>query len=570
MSSRGASGRQLLTLAALEAAAVAMVTTLLSPWLAALLFQAITAVGPLERAGLHHDPGRPTTLWVTCAVASFVLAAVLLGPLLRRRGSVADAEQQLVRQDRRGGLARSGADLALLGLAGVALWQLSSYRTPVAATGPATLDPVLVLAPALLLLAGAVLALRLLPVITRVGERLAARSSSLTGPLAAWEVGRRPSRAAGAVLLLTLALGVGSFSQSFLSTWRTSQLDQVDLATGTDVRLGRMSGSSAEQQEFVAGLPGLQDASAVAFRSVRLGPPSLPGDEVATQPATLLAVDTTLADELLRGRITPGWDTLTEPLQPAEPGRSIGLPGAPTSLLLDIESNIVTDLEGVLLVTVVMEDEMSIRIPVALPPIPLTEVSRDVPVTLPAGASDARLVGVVVQPLAEIEDPGMVFEMHGYGALNVDLTVANLRAVEGDTVTPVALDAVDWSVAGRPDLEGKRALFRSDVDDDGVRVQGSLDLMTLIFGQVGFSATTYEDPGPVPVLATDTLLTDLALEVGDEVEVDLGGVRVMVTIAREVPYLPGMPRGAGLLADRDILSRSALIASWTEIGRAHV
>ncbi|WP_315095269.1 hypothetical protein, partial [uncultured Cellulomonas sp.] len=150
MSSRGAAGRQLLGLAALEAAAVALVTTLASPWLAGLLFQAITSVGPLARAGLHHDPGRPASLWITCVVSSFLLAAVLLGPLLRRRGSVVDAEQQLVRQDRRGGLARSGADLALVALAGLALWQLRAYRSPVAADGSARLDPVLVAAPALL------------------------------------------------------------------------------------------------------------------------------------------------------------------------------------------------------------------------------------------------------------------------------------------------------------------------------------------------------------------------------------------------------------------------------------
>ena len=279
MSSRGASGRQLLALAALEAAVVALVTTLVSPWLAGLLFQAITAVGPLAKAGLHHDPGRPPSLWITCAVSSFVLAAVLLGPLLRRRGSVVDAEQQLVRQDRRGGLARSGADLALLVLAGLAVWQLRSYQSPVAESGAERLDPVLVLAPALLLLAGAVLALRLMPLVARAGERMAARSRSLVSPLAAWEVGRRPGRAAGAVLLLTLALAVGTFSQSFLSTWRTSQGDQVDLAVGTDVRLDRMDGSGIAQASTVDALTGVQAASPVTFRSVPVGQPSdTPGE----------------------------------------------------------------------------------------------------------------------------------------------------------------------------------------------------------------------------------------------------------------------------------------------------
>ena len=289
MSSRGASGRQLLGLAALEAAGVALVTTLVSPWLAVLLFQAITSVGLLAEAGLHHDPGRPASLWITCVVSSFVLAGVLLGPLLRRRGSVVDAEQQLVRQDRRGGLARSGADLALVVLAALAVWQLRSYRSPVVEAGSGRLDPVLVAAPALLLLAGAVLALRLLPLVARAGERLATRSRSLIAPLAAWEVGRRPGRAAGAVLLLTLALAVGSFSQSFLDTWRTSQGDQVDLAVGTDVRLDRVDGSGIAQATAVDALADVQALSPVTFRSVTMGHPADAPGESRGRSVDLLA-----------------------------------------------------------------------------------------------------------------------------------------------------------------------------------------------------------------------------------------------------------------------------------------
>ncbi|GEK21255.1 FtsX-like permease family protein [Cellulomonas xylanilytica] len=563
MASRGASGRQLLGLAALEAAAVALITTLVSPWLAGLLFQAITAVGPLARAGLHHDPGRPPSLWITCAVSSFVLAGVLLGPLLRRRGSVVDAEQQLVRQDRRGALARSGADLALLGLAGVAVWQLSTYRSPVAATGATTLDPVLVAAPALLLLAGAVLALRLLPLVTGTGERLAARSRSLISPLAAWEVGRRPARAAGAVLLLTLALAVGSFSQSFLSTWRTSQAEQADLAIGTDVRLDRMAGSPVTQAAVATGLPDVQEASAAANRSVDLGQPSMLGVEVRRRSANLLAIDTTLAAELLRGRISPTWDALSTPLHPVGPDGALPLPGSPTSLLVDVVSEANLALPGTMLVTLVLQDDMANRVPVELAAMALVGTEDDIAVPLPEGAGDLALVGMTVRTFAEVEDPQKFLSADQSGELRFGVTLRDVRAVEDDVVSAVPLVEPAWNVLGLPDERGNSATLAIDADEEGLHVDGPLDIVRMMFDGAGFAATTFPDPGPVPVLATDTLMASFGVQVGDELEVDLGGVLVPVVMEREVPYLPGLPKGAGILADRDALSRAAVVRSFT-------
>lgn len=568
MSSRGASGRQLLGLASLEAAVVALLTTLVSPWLAGLLFGLITSFGPLERAGMHTDPGRPVSLWITCVVASFVLAGVLLGPLLRRRGSVVDTEQQLVRQDRRGGLARSGVDLALVAVAGVAVWQLQTYRSPVLAG--ARLDPILVAAPALLLLAGAVLALRALPLVAAVGERLAARGRSLVAPLAAWEVGRRPSRAAGAVLLLTLALAVGSFSQSFLATWRTSQADQVDLLVGTDVRVSRLNGEAMAQSDVVAGLEGAQATSAVAFRSVRFGVPTDGEDATNAGTVNLLALDATRGGDLLRGRITPDWGQISAPLVPTTPDGAIPLPGAPTSLLLDVDSSVTPALKGALLVTVVVEDPSGTRTALVLPVVPLVGTTPDVSVPLPAAVEGLRLVAVVAQGLADGEDFGERYGGRPGQTIAVVVSVGNLRVVErpagasADTVTPVPLDGATWTGSAPATDRGRRALVVTEVDGGRLRVSAHLDAVGLVFGEARMAAMTFVDPGVVPVVATDTVLAGLGAQVGDTVQLDLGGAPVRVSIEREVPYLPGMPRGAGMLVDRDLLGRSALQSAWTD------
>lgn len=571
MSSRGASGRQLLGLASLEAAGVALVTTLVSPWLAAVLFRAITSVGPLAEAGLNHDPGLPASLWITCVASSFLLAAVLLGPLLRRRGSVVDAEQQLVRQDRRGGLARSGADLALLVLAGLAIWQLRSYRSPVDESGTGRLDPVLVAAPALLLLAGAVLTLRLLPLVARVGEHLANRSRSLIAPLAAWEVGRRPGRAAGAVLLLTMALAVGTFSQSFLSTWRTSQGEQADLAVGTDVQLDRMAGSGIAQATAVAGLPDVQGTSPVTFRSVDLGRPADTAGESRGRSVNLLAMDTTQADAILRGRISPPWGTIAAPLPPAAPVEGIALPGTPSSLLLDVQSELSPDIPGTLLVSLVVEDRLGTRTPVELPPVPLSGTSDDVAAQLPATAPGLQLVGIVATVLAsEDTETDVLFAAGPTADVQLDVSVRDLRVVErpagasADTTTPVSLTATPWSVQGALTQNEGRPLLALTTEGEALRVTGAVDPGEVMFGHTGFAAATFAPPGPIPAVVTDTLTAALSVAVGDELEIDLGGVRVPIVVEREVPYLPGLPTGAALLVDRDLLTRAALLGSSTD------
>ena len=218
---------------------------------------------------------------MTCAVASVLLAGVLVAPLLRRRGSVVDAEQQIVRQDRRGGLARSGADIALLVLAGLGVWQLRAYRSPVDERARHGSTPCSSRAPALLLLAGAVLALRLLPRSRASGSgwRRAAGRSSPRSPRGRSADGRAARR------------GRCCCSRS---RWRSARSPSRSSARGgpprgtrrtsggTDVRLERLDGSGIEQA-------GAVDASPACRLSAR-SRPGVPMGRSATSPARAGAV----------------------------------------------------------------------------------------------------------------------------------------------------------------------------------------------------------------------------------------------------------------------------------------
>lgn len=587
MASRGASTGQLLRLAALEGLAVATVAALAAPWLARLLYDAVTRIPVLEAAGLHDDPGTPATLWLTCVAAATLLAGVLLQPLLRRRGSVVDAEQQLVRQDRRGVLARSGIDVALLALAALGVWQLQGYRSPVLAgtEGTARLDPVLVAAPALLLLAGAVLALRVVPLVAGLGERLASRSRSLVAPLGAWEVARRPGRATGAVLLLTIAVAVASFAQSFLGTWRTSQQDQADLAVGTDLRIDQLPGSPLEQTPRVAAITAdLPAVSPVTDRDVAVGAALGPESQNRRPTAALLAVDTRLGGDLLRGRSVEGWDAVTEPLRPENTVEGVPLPGNVAQLLLDVASTVAPATPGEVALTVVLEDDLGVRTPVAVPlTVPLGEAVQDLRVDLPVPVRDATLVAVVARVLPVEPDEGDAEDetpAQGAGRRTpvspqrlLTLDVTGVRAVATGAngaptgaATAVPLTGARWESAPRMgtgpiDVEPMTVLPQGD----GLRIGGTSTITAIEGGTAQFSVTTFGAPTVVPAVVSDTLARQLRADVGDQVGVDLGdGRAIPVEITRVVPYLPGHPRGVALLVDRDLLTRATLAASFAD------
>jgi hypothetical protein len=251
MRARGASRGQLLGIAFLEAGVVGVVTAAVSAPLARLVYAIIAEQPAMVAAGVPADSGLPTSAWLTSIALGAVFVFVLILSLLGRSTSFVTAEQTRSRQRRVSGLLRSGLDLGVVVLAVVAFWQLTIYRSPVGATASLSVDPVLVSAPALVLLAGALLAARLFPLLARLIDASGSRSSGVLFRLASWEIGRRSQRATAVVLLLTLALSVGTFSQTFLATWQQSQVDQADYAVGPAVRVPAIAADGGAQRSLL-------------------------------------------------------------------------------------------------------------------------------------------------------------------------------------------------------------------------------------------------------------------------------------------------------------------------------
>lgn len=267
--SRGAGPWQVALLALAEGLLLAVPAVLVAPWLAVAALSLFNVVGPLADVGLDIVPRVTADGYVAAGAIGLVCVVLLVLPaLLAARGFAAE-QRELSRQETRTFGQRMGIDVALLAVSAIALWQLRLYGAPLTRTvqGSLGLDPLLVAAPAIGLLAGGILALRILPLLARQLETAISRGQGLVGSLGSRQLARRPLRYTRSALLLMLAVSLGVFALSYAATWSTSQRDQAAYQSGADVRVvpgsapGGLPGWALPTA--YAGLAGVKQASPV-------------------------------------------------------------------------------------------------------------------------------------------------------------------------------------------------------------------------------------------------------------------------------------------------------------------
>jgi len=294
---RGATRWQLTRLTAAEVIPLSVLTAAIGGvggiWLArvlgASLYSSSTAGGSVSEGGIRLAA---SGTWFDAIAAAVAIAVISIGALLYpvlRPGK--GAQMRRGRQAVLSNATRAGADLALVVLAVLACWQLRRYSAISTSSGsPSTIDPVLVLAPALALAGGTVLTLRLLPLAARGVDRLSAGGRGLTSALAGWQFSRQPLRQGGAALLLVMAVATGTLALAQHASWERSATDQAAYLTGGDVQVNLVAPQSPGATTTISQAPGVRAAMAVAV------------NQVAT-PSEVVAIDTAHAPPvaLLRG-----------------------------------------------------------------------------------------------------------------------------------------------------------------------------------------------------------------------------------------------------------------------------
>ncbi|WP_203995788.1 ABC transporter permease [Micromonospora lutea] len=528
---RGAARWQVAGLTAREATLVVLPAVLLAPPLVAELLRLAGRLPGLAAVSFRPEASTDSMVWLVTGLAAAGCAVAMIGPSLRRGDDYVAELASRSRPSRRGMVQRAGMDILLVGLALLSWYQLSRYSSPLARSrgGELGVDPLLAAAPTLGVLAGAVLALRLLPPLVRLAERWLDRRSWTAVMLGTWQAGRRPH--AGPVLLLALAVAVGTLAWSLAGTSQRSLDDQAAHRVGADLRLTEVKGTTPDDRaDQLADLPGVGSVLPVWREPVRLGS--------GVESATMLAMDAEAATAVLRLRPDLAGGSTDRLLGGLADARA----QAPETLLPAGTRR----LTGQLRTRSDVDNGMRIRHDVVLTDargehhrLTLGTTGWDgeplrFSVELPTGDEPWRLAGFTTDTVAAAQ-------------LSLDWRLSNLRASPDSTNgTPVEL-AGPWQLVDRAGTA-----TASTVSGTTLAGRYERDISVGWYARdtpVQLAVTTAADPNRVPVVATGAALDLLHVDVGAQTRLFLGGAEVDVVLVDRVAALPGDVTDAALLVD---------------------
>jgi hypothetical protein len=288
--SRGAGSAHLIVMAFTESLVLAGTASIVAPFLAVAVVRVIGSIGPLGDLGFVRDVTVTPTAAVAAAMAGLGCSLGLTLPTLTAAASPSGVRASLGRGAGRTLGQRLGIDVALVGVAALGLWQLRLYGVPLTRNGRGAIgvDPLLVAAPGIGLLAGALFAVRIIPRVAEIAERLLERRPGLVAPLGGRQISRRPLRYTRSALLLMLAAALGTFGAAHAATWTRSQADQAAYRSATDVRVVTADYPLLESWSVgpaYRAIPGVRTAMPVVRDTIDVGNAIRSGQLVGLDPA---------------------------------------------------------------------------------------------------------------------------------------------------------------------------------------------------------------------------------------------------------------------------------------------
>ncbi len=285
LKSRGAQNRQIIVLRAIEAAIICFGMTLIAPPLAReLLSRLIPVITQVQYLPLTISPSTYVFAGIAGLVAFVTLISSLLPvlhlPLVLSSGATERNQGNAWWQ-------RYNLDLILLVIGFGALLQIVNEETLFATSEELETDPLLILAPVLIVFAVGSIALRLFPGMMRFVAKQFENSHLLKPTLASWQVSREPLHYGRITFLLALAISMGWFAFAFLRTIQQSRIDLAAYVTGTDLRLLIDNSSLIPTQADLYSLEGVENAS-ISLR--------ITDEDITTRPGNFNLGDILLVD----------------------------------------------------------------------------------------------------------------------------------------------------------------------------------------------------------------------------------------------------------------------------------
>jgi len=564
LAARGANRWQLVRMTAAEAIPLCVLCVAAGGVLGILLARLVAGTGPTAGAWL---------------AAGAVVAGAVLIMLIPALSTVAPgtARARRGRQAAISGVSRAGADLALVLLAVLAGWQLRHYSAVSAgASGNFGVDPVVVIAPAVALAGGTVLALRLRPAGGKAGDRLAGRGRRLTAALATWQISRQPIRQGGAALLIVLAVATGTLALSQRQSWTRSDHDQAAFNAGADVRADASQPLSAAQAAGVVSLPGVRHATPVAvFPQTAINGEVLAlNSDQAASVALLRADQSPASTAALFGKIArtgppsgaalPGHAAEVQLVARLGPA-SLGLGPVTVSVTVQDADHDVYQLDAGTLPADGRDHTLAVTLANqpgsgsgsaggAVYPLRLTAVSLDytLPATRPSEPATFTVDGFSAGP-GTSPQPGAA--LTAWTAAGSSTELAGVRQTTG-TSGSSGMPAVTAKSASGP------ALSVTLNPGYGLAASGLFGgPPSPVLGELTLTGTP--PVAPLPGIATQRFLTSASASVGSVVQADINGAVLSVKIVGAVTTFPTVSlSGGALIVDlgrlQDVLTSSSL------------
>ncbi len=547
--SRGSDTSQILMVFILEGATIAVLAAIVAPIIAAFTISLLgltPAFFGLTGGGLLSVEISPSAyaLSVLGGVLGFV--ALLIPAIQASRFAITQQRQQSSRPSALPVFQRYYLDVLLLLIAIFLFRQLTEQGSVVARDvfGAAVADELLLAVPGLVLVASAMVLLRLFPLGMNLVSKLFAKVLPVAAAMTVWQMSRQPTHYSRLSLLLILTAGLGIFASSFGTTLQRSFEERILHVSGSDVRVvgvnrtstsddeAPMTGDRFAEEIAYERIPGVDTASAVLKRAGR--------DLTRQQGGSfeLIALNSSNFDNVawFRDDFTdePIEDLLAR-IRPDESvyrGEGIELPPDAVSIGARIRSDrIQPTLQVVARLTNAIDQQADYRLGFVSSS---DWLSLDVPLA-EQGREDFLANGPIKLSALYVEQSNLNVSLKPGTALIDDVHVTTS---DGRQALLDGFDSIDaWS------------LLKTTENSISDELKPSSEVFENVTGAAVFTWAKGEpltprgifagdDPPPIKVLASEAFLSNENHRVGDEFEVSVDRARIPMSIVGSVELFP--------------------------------
>ncbi len=293
---RGATDSQILSVFVIEGVTISFLSTILGPIIAAIVISLLGLLSDFRE--INEDTFLSARLTYQSFLMSFLggllsFLALMIPSIQASRYTVSDERAKSNRPNRISFITRYYIDVLILIIALFLFNQLNEQGSMAAQDilGNVNSNQIMLAVPAIILVASALVILRIFPLLMSLLSRVLSRYLPIGLVLGMWHMSRSPSNYARLVLLLILMTGLGVFVASFAGTLNRNFEERVYYSHGSDLRLSDLSLNSAGlSKPLTKKIEAIDGVSSIST-SIRLS-----GTDVTktfgSDPITILGFDT--------------------------------------------------------------------------------------------------------------------------------------------------------------------------------------------------------------------------------------------------------------------------------------